>query len=157
MPKHGLLYFVHFCGYKEATVADIWDDSGMEGVWIPCFLRHLNDWEFEELERFLKFQGKKVVMGKEDALALKETKNGITVKAFSELLDSSYTSPFPSLIWNSFVPSKVGIFFFFFAWDPIVKYLASGPDQETRSSFSQLMLPLQAAGTNCRPSPCALP
>lgn len=88
----------------------------MEGIWIPCFFRHLNDWEFEELERFSTVrQGKKVVIGKEDALALKGTEAGtVTIKAFYKLLDCNYTSPFhSSLIWNSCVPSKVGFIFFF--------------------------------------------
>ena len=39
---------------KEATVADMWDSGRGEGCWFPTFLRPLNDWEIEEVERFLQ-------------------------------------------------------------------------------------------------------
>ena len=38
---------------KDAWVADCWDSTGEEGGWNPCFLRPFNDWEMEEVERFI--------------------------------------------------------------------------------------------------------
>ena len=38
---------------KEAKVADIWDSGEGVGCWSPTFLGALNDWELEELTRFL--------------------------------------------------------------------------------------------------------
>ena len=38
---------------KEAWVAEVWDDSLEVGGWAPCFARAFNDWELEEVERFL--------------------------------------------------------------------------------------------------------
>ena len=42
-----------FATNKEAKVADIWDRSEGVGCWTPTFLRSLNDWELEEMTRFL--------------------------------------------------------------------------------------------------------
>ena len=39
---------------KEATIVDMWDSGWGEGCWSPTFLRPLNDWEIEEVERFLQ-------------------------------------------------------------------------------------------------------
>ena len=38
---------------KEAKVAEIWDNREGDGCWSPTFLRSLNDWELEEMTRFL--------------------------------------------------------------------------------------------------------
>ena len=38
---------------KEAKVAEIWDSREGIGCWSPTFLRSLNDWELEEMTRFL--------------------------------------------------------------------------------------------------------
>ena len=39
---------------KEAMVADMWDSGGGAGWWFPTFLGPLNDWEIEEMTRFLQ-------------------------------------------------------------------------------------------------------
>ena len=39
---------------KEAKVTDIWESRGGTGCWFPTFIRPLNDWELEEMIRFLK-------------------------------------------------------------------------------------------------------
>ena len=39
---------------KEVMVADIWDSGEGAGCWSPTFLRSLNDWEIEEMVRFLQ-------------------------------------------------------------------------------------------------------
>ena len=38
---------------KEAKITDIWDRDRGAGSWSPTFLRPLNDWEIEEVARFL--------------------------------------------------------------------------------------------------------
>ena len=41
--------------HKEVTIADMWDRGRGEGCWsLTFFLRSLNDWEIEEVERFLQ-------------------------------------------------------------------------------------------------------
>ena len=45
--------FFNLAMHKEATVADMWDRSRGEGGWSPTFLRSVDDWEIEEVERFL--------------------------------------------------------------------------------------------------------
>lgn len=54
------------------------DDLGMEGASSPQFIRLINDWELEDLERFLTvLQGKKVRgrrWGEEDAPTMKRLK-----------------------------------------------------------------------------------
>ena len=50
---------------KEAWVVDIWDPL-VEGGWDPCFSRAFNDWEVEEVERFLERLHEKRVHGDVD-------------------------------------------------------------------------------------------
>ena len=98
---------------KDAWVADCWDSMGEEGGWTPCFLRPFNDWEVEEVERFLSsIQGKRLDADVEDRMLWKETKNEIfTVKSLYNSLDHSCAVPFPwSIIWSPDVPTKVGFF-----------------------------------------------
>ena len=39
--------------HKEVMVVDIWDFSRAEGARSLVFVRDFNDWEMEEVERFL--------------------------------------------------------------------------------------------------------
>ena len=39
--------------HKEVLVVDVWDFSRAEGGWSLVFVRDFNDWEMEEVERFL--------------------------------------------------------------------------------------------------------
>ena len=43
----------NMAAHKEVLVVDIWDFSRAEGGWSPVFVRDFNDWEMEEVERFL--------------------------------------------------------------------------------------------------------
>ena len=98
---------------KDAWVADCWDSMGEEGGWTPRFLRPFNDWEVEEVERFLSsIQGKRLNADVEDRMVWKETKNEIfIVKSLYNSLDHSCAVPFPwSIIWSPYVPTKVGFF-----------------------------------------------
>ena len=101
---------------KDVMVADLWDCSREEGRWSLIFLRSLNDWELEEVERFLlTMQRQKFNPMSEDKLLLKGVGDGgFSVKRMYMDLDLSPDVVFPfHSIWNSVVPSKIG----FFAWE----------------------------------------
>ena len=75
-----------------------------------------NDWELEEVERFLLiFHNNKVLHTLEDKLFLREAKGGLfSMKFVYHYLFDLEAYPYPyKLIWNSWVPTKVG----FFAWE----------------------------------------
>ena len=99
---------------KEAKVADMWDSGGGGGSWSPTFIRALNDWEIEEMARFLQtlYEQSFRTTG-EDMLLLKEAKGkSFSVKVMYKGYDLSPTCDFPHrLIWNSVAPPKMGIFF----------------------------------------------
>ena len=106
----------NFAVHKDARVVDVWDSSREEGGWTPVFLRPFNDWEMEEVERFLHFLvNKKVRPFQEDRLLLKESKiNGFSVSLMYRKLRYSLPTDFPwRSIWNPIVPPKMG----FFAWE----------------------------------------
>ena len=44
---------------KNATVVELWDCNSGEGGWNPIFLRSFNDWEVEEVDRFLQVPHRK--------------------------------------------------------------------------------------------------
>ena len=80
---------------KEAKVADIWEIREGEGCWSPTFLRALNDWEIEEMTRFLhilhdqKFRSTGV-----DKLSLQNVKDrGFSVKSMHKGVDVSPPHP----------------------------------------------------------------
>ena len=61
--------------HKDARVAEVWDSSREEGGWSLIFSRPLNDWEVEEVERFLQaLHGRKYRPLQEDKLVLKTSK-----------------------------------------------------------------------------------
>ena len=56
-------------------MVDVWDNSRDAGGWSPHFIRMLNDWELEEVERFLLIlYNKKVMHTLEDKLFFREAK-----------------------------------------------------------------------------------
>ena len=94
----------------------MWDSSRVEGGWLPTFLRSLNDWEMEEVERFLLILfRRKICTFQENKLLLKKSKaDGFVVKVIYTVLNRSPFVPFPRRsIWNPIVPLKIG----FFAWE----------------------------------------
>ena len=104
---------------KEAKVADMWDSGGGPGSWSPTFIRALNDWEFEEMTRFLQTLHDQIFRPtNEDMLLLKEVKvKSFSVKVMYKGFDLSPARDFPHrLIWNSVVPTKIGIFSWEAAW-----------------------------------------
>ena len=102
--------------HKDARVVDVWDSSRKEGGWSPIFLKPFNDWEMEEVERFLHFLvNKKIRPYQEDRLLLKESRTpGFSVSLIYRKLRYSPPTDFPwRSIWNPIVPPKLG----FFAWE----------------------------------------
>ena len=95
---------------------DMWDWDRKEGGWSPTFLRSLNGWEIEEVERFLSIlHNLNFSPLGEDKLLLKGVKdNGFSVKIMYKGLDHSPAIEFPyHSVWNSIMPPKIG----FFAWE----------------------------------------
>ena len=102
--------------HKDARVAEVWDSSRVDGGWSPVFERPFNDWEMEEVERFLLIlHNKKIRPSQEDCLILKETRpDGFAVKLmYRKLMHSPPTDFLWHSIWNPIVPPKLG----FFAWE----------------------------------------
>ena len=111
-----LSYLFNLALNKEATVADTWDSNKGEGCRSPTFLRPLNDWEIEDVERFLQtLCDQNFNPSGEDMLLLKGVKEkGFLVKIMYKGLDPSPAIEFPyRSVWNPVVPPKIG----FFAWE----------------------------------------
>ena len=108
---------------KEAKVVDIWDRREGAGCWSPTFLRSLNDWELEEMTRFLHTLHDQNFhpMG-EDKLTLKNVKDkGFSVKSMYKGFDVSPALDFPHrLVWNPVVPQKIGVFAWEAAWGKVL-------------------------------------
>ena len=108
---------------KEATVADIWDRGEGVGCWSPTFLRPLNDWEIEEMARFLQtLHDQNLRPTGEDKLLLKDVKEkGFSVKTMYKGFDISPSFDFPfHLIWNPVVYPKIGVFAWEVAWGKVL-------------------------------------
>ena len=87
----------NLAAHKDVRVADVWDSSREEGGWSPIFLRPFNDWEVEEVERFLHFlHNKKIRPFQEDRLLLKKTMtDGFSVRLMYRKLVHSLPTDFP--------------------------------------------------------------
>ena len=89
--------------------------KGGKGL-VPSLLKTFNDWEAEEVERFLLFlHSRKIRLLQEDHLLLKETtSDGFSVRLMYRMLAHSAPTNFPFWsIWNPIVPLKL----VFFAWE----------------------------------------
>ena len=98
---------------------DIWDSGEGAGCWSPTFLGSLNDWEIEEMVRFLQtLHDQNFRPTGEDMLLLKEVKaKSFSVKVMYKGYDISLAFDFPyRLIWNPVIPPKIGIFTWEAAW-----------------------------------------
>ena len=108
---------------KEAEVANIWDRREGAGRWSPTFLRSLNDWELEEMTRFLHtFHDQDFRPMGEDKLTLKNVKDkGFSVKSMYKDFDISPAFNFPHrLVWNPVVPPKIGVFAWEATWGKVL-------------------------------------
>ena len=76
---------------KNARVADLWNWDSEEGGWNPIFLRSFNDWEMEEVDRFLQVLNRKEIKPlMEDKIFFKGSRNdGFSVKSMYRELDCS--------------------------------------------------------------------
>ena len=100
------LTLFNLAAHKESRVADVWDSSREERGWSPV-LRPFNDWEVEEVERFLHFlHSRKIRPLQEDRLLLKETtSDGFSVRLMYRKLAHSTPTDLPAWsIWNPVVP-----------------------------------------------------
>ena len=107
---------MEFSGTKEAKVAKVWEFSGGFGASNPRFLRPFNDWEMERVQNFISItSSKKIPPLKRDRPFWKGDQNGhFNVKAYFKMLEGgSFLSAPVKVLWNPYVPTKVG----FFAWE----------------------------------------
>ena len=79
------------------------------------FTRPFNDWEMEEVLNFIDSQHKKSLPAKKDIMIWKLTKDGnFLVKSSFDHLERGSQQNMPlKVVWNSYIPSKVG----FFGWE----------------------------------------
>ena len=87
------------------------------------FLRPLNDWEIEEVARFLHTLHEVIYCPSgEDRLLLKNDKEkGFSVKSMYKGFGPSPAIDFPyRLIWNPVVPSKIGVFAWEATWGKVL-------------------------------------
>ena len=101
---------------KNARAADLWNRESGEGGWNPTFPQSFNDWEMEEVDRFLQILCRKQINPlMEDKILFKGSRNdGFSVKIMYRVLDCSPQVEFPSRsIWNPVIPPRLG----FFAWE----------------------------------------
>ena len=83
--------------HKEASVDNVWDSSRYAGWWSPHFIKSFNDWEINEVERFLIFlHNRKVLPHLEDKLFSKEAKDGqFSMKFVYQSLNGNTANSFP--------------------------------------------------------------
>ena len=89
----------------------------------PQFLRALNDWEFEEMTRFLHtLHDQKLRPTGVDKLSLQNVKDrGFSVKSMYKGVDVSPAFVFPHrIVWNLVVPPKIGVFAWEVAWGKVL-------------------------------------
>ena len=72
-----------------AKVAELWEVAGLGGGWNFRFERNFNDWEMEEVQRFIRtINSKNLNPQSSDRLRCKEAKDGIfNVKSSFDLLE----------------------------------------------------------------------
>ena len=96
---------------KFARAADLWNWESGERGWNPIFIRSFNDWEMEEVDRFLQILCRKQINPLlEDKILFKGSRNeGFSVKIMYRVLDCSPQVEFPSRsIWNPVIPPRRG-------------------------------------------------
>lgn len=89
------------------------EQGGKGDLQSPCFSRHFHDWEIKEVMTFLQILQKSSIQSEEeDKLGCKESKSVVfLVKSFfhSSVQEKMSFSPL-SMVWNPWVPVKVGFF-----------------------------------------------
>ena len=97
--------------------------DGWEGLLEPCFSRHLNYWELDNVERFFStLQGKVVNREKKDMMVWTNLRNdAFFVKSLYVTLESGSLILFSvRVIWNPCVPSKASFFVWKACWGKVL-------------------------------------
>ena len=100
--------------HKDVRVVYVWDASREEEGWSLVFVRSFNDYDVEEVERFLCYlHSKKIKPLQEDQMLVKESKmDGFSIRLMYRMFCHSPSIAFPFWsIWNLIVPPKVVFFF----------------------------------------------
>ena len=98
---------------KGAKVVEVWESLREDGAWNLRFSRAFNDWELEQVQNFIRLTNNKlIIQRKKDRIVWKGNKNGqFLVKVYCSLLEVGPPLKAPTnIIWNPYVPTKVGLF-----------------------------------------------
>ena len=109
--------------FKEAWVKDVWNVSKGWGSWSPHFIRPLNDWEVDEVERLLLWLGgKRVNLVEDDGVLWPPTKSGkFYIKSLYKALGPESSVYFPmKIIWNSYAQQKISFFALEALWGKVL-------------------------------------
>ena len=101
----------------------MWESSGEDGAWNPRFSRAFYDWELEQVQNFIWLTNNKLVIPrKKERIVWKGNKNGqFSMKVHCSLLEVGPPLKAPTnIIWNPYVPTKVGLFAWEAWWDKIL-------------------------------------
>ncbi|KAJ9677624.1 hypothetical protein PVL29_022550 [Vitis rotundifolia] len=104
--------------HNSAIVADLWGrQGGGAGGWEVHFRRPFQDWELEEVNRFLGHISAEKVQEGEDFLVWKiERKGMFKVKSYYRSLKEDNSPLFPAKeVWGSYAPLRTR----FFAWEAV--------------------------------------
>ena len=104
--------------HNSAVVADLWGRQGGGGRgWEVHFRRPFQNWELEEVNRFLVHISAVKVQEEEDSLVWKiERKGKFSVKSYYRSLKDENNHLFPAKdAWGSYAPFRTR----FFAWEAV--------------------------------------
>ena len=93
--------------------ANLWVDQGVLGAWDPKFLRPFNDWEMDEIQAFIDLTSNNSISPTiKDKMVWKGADFGcFNIKAYFRLLEGASPHSIPTkMLWNPYVPSKIGFF-----------------------------------------------
>nr|CAN80785.1 hypothetical protein VITISV_022938 [Vitis vinifera] len=104
--------------HKSVVMADLWGrQGGGDGGWEVHFRRSFQDWELEEMTRFLDYISTVKVQEGEDSLVWKIERRGkFNVKSYYRSLKDENSPLFPTKeVWGSYAPLRTP----FFAWEAV--------------------------------------
>ena len=107
-------HYNSIAGTKGAMATNMWVDQGVLGTWDPKFLRPFNDWEMEAIQAFVDLTSNNSITPMvKDKMVWKGADSGcFKVKAYFRLLEGASPHSIPTkMLWNPYVPSKIGFFF----------------------------------------------
>lgn len=107
-------FFLSLVDSKDAWVRDLCCGPEKGEGWKSSFSRHFNNWELEEVERFLSHIEREAVVNElEDKLKWEKTKKSVySVKSLYLTLRPRAIDPFPwTLVWKTCFRRYEDIFF----------------------------------------------